>query len=562
MLVKPSDIRLIIMTVQRSPEYVHKTLASLMLSDPLAHQLKGVHLVVGGPNVEYLSPYKHHDRLTIHPMTLDESEQIRDWILRRKFCYNYHRCLTLPEPDYHGLCICEDDVIFQDRFIEKMLAAINEMENKHKIVDYLLDFYLPYGFSPDPSFSSGILCTKYYPQTFYGTQCMYYPCNMVPLIAQLIYELGVVDYQSPGDMLIGQYATDNNLLYGTKYSLVQHIGFQSTGLAGIFHRSPYFDKFEPSLELVSNCTGVAVEKLRFNFRESVGGTIKTLGFMAQRKGLELIFDVTAEAPEIIVGYPFLLCQVLYILVKNAIKFTEKGEIIIHAEVKFKDENSLLLEWIVSDTGTGAQRMICETLLNDDSNIISANDTTKQDITICATIVDMMGGELWVNDKNEVVSNPEGSVFQFTVPFNLDKKYIEQSVHKPIEELRNLSVLIVDNNSASRKMLTDVLVSWGMKPTAVDSGKVALQLLNEIKLTDEATWIVLLDAVMPEMNGFEVARQINKMPNFNPLVLMMLSYEVVGAMTDLCREVGVRSYINKPILHSELLEAFLYFVSLH
>ena len=160
MRITPQDIRLVIMSVWRSPEYIHKTLASLMMSDPLVHQLKGIHIVVGGSDVQYLEQYRHHKRINIHSLTIPENENIKEWLIHRKCCYNYYRCLTIPEMDYHGLCICEDDVVFQDRFVEKMLEAANEMENEHKITKYILDFYLPYGFSPKASDYCGTYCQK------------------------------------------------------------------------------------------------------------------------------------------------------------------------------------------------------------------------------------------------------------------------------------------------------------------------------------------------------------------------------------------------------------------
>jgi hypothetical protein len=128
-MITPNDLRLVVMTVRRSPEYIHTTLASLLLSDALVHRLRGVHLVVGGAEVEYLSQYRHHHRIEIHQMGQEDAQWTRHWTLQHRSCFNYYRCLTVPPADCPGMCTCEDDVTFQDGFIEKLLAAVNELAN-------------------------------------------------------------------------------------------------------------------------------------------------------------------------------------------------------------------------------------------------------------------------------------------------------------------------------------------------------------------------------------------------------------------------------------------------
>ena len=557
MLVTPDKIRLVIMTINRSPEYIHKTLASLLLSDPLVHKLRGIHLVVGGANVEYLNQYKHHKIIKIHPMSLEESKHISDWIVRKKFCHNYHRCLTIIAEDYSGLCIFEDDIMFQDRFVEKMMAAVNEMENEHKLDKYLLDLYLPYGFSPDVSFGSGKLCAKYYPQNFYGTQGIYYPRSIVPEIAQLIYNEGVVDYQKPGDMLIAQYAIATNLLYGTKRSLVQHTGFHSTGLATMFHRSPSFLEFDSAhCEQESGKSDI----IQFNFRESVGGAIKFLGYGAQYKGLELVFDISSKVPEILTGDLFQLCQILHLMIENAIQYTFKGEIIVSIEVNSVTDCDVLLQFTISDTGDGTQRLMCEKL-QDEEFIISETDRAMQNLALCINFVEKIGGEMWVEDDEKFVSQSGGCVFQFTVPFTRHTDITNNNVIMPINELYERSVLVVDNNHANIKMLSDMLSSWGIQPIIADSGKKALKLLNEKNNANNSVWMVLLDAHMPDMDGFMVAKQINANADLTKATLMMLTEEIKGDKEALCLEADVHNHINKPILYSELLEAMLYFTTI-
>jgi hypothetical protein len=204
------------------------TLASLLLSDPLVHRLRGVHLVVGGAEVEYLNQYRHHYRIEIHQMSQEDAHRTRLWTLRQRFCLNYYRCLTVPPADCRGICICEDDVIFQDGFIDKMLSAVNEMEETHKLTKYLLDLYLPDGLLPEPSFRCGPYCAKYQAPSFYGTQCMYYPRPVVLELAQFVHEHGVSNYRVEGDnageriRYRDRRTIRNGTLFGAAHRLHQH----------------------------------------------------------------------------------------------------------------------------------------------------------------------------------------------------------------------------------------------------------------------------------------------------------------------------------------------------
>jgi hypothetical protein len=242
-MITPRDIRLAVMTVSRSPEYIHTTLASLLLSDPLAHCLKGLHLVVGSAEANYLKHYGHHCRMEVHVTDEQDCQRLQEWTPHRRFCFNYHRCLTILPADCHGICICEDDVIFRDHFVETLVAAINEIEQENGVAKYLLDLYIPDTFKRDPSCAEGKHWVKYDAESYYGTQCMFFPRSIVPEVAWMMHRFGVADYRAPGDLIIRQYALMTNSLYGTKQPLVQHIGLHSTGLAEFFHRSAAFDEY-------------------------------------------------------------------------------------------------------------------------------------------------------------------------------------------------------------------------------------------------------------------------------------------------------------------------------
>jgi CheY-like chemotaxis protein len=559
-MITPNDLRLVVMTVRRSPEYVHTTLASLLLSDALVHQLRGVHLVVGGAEVEYLNHYCHHQRIEIHQMGLEDARRTGHWTLHQRACLNYYRCLTVPPADCRGICICEDDVIFQDGFIEKMLAAVNEMEQTHKLTKYLLNLYLPYGLLPEPSVRCGPCCAKYNAQSFYGTQCLYYPRPVALELAQFVHEHGVSHYRIPGDMLVREYASARNALYGTVRSLVQHIGFTTTGLACFFHRAPTFHGGVPSLNSFSCDAGIqGPQKIRFDLRETLAGTVKILGYQAHKKGLEVIYDVDARVPEVVVGDPFWLQEVVTRLANNAIEFTKAGEVVVRVDIESEAEIDFWLHFSVIDTGDSvppeAHEMLFEGSIQRDKSIPRKGGTTGPGLLVASSLIGILGGKIWAE------SGPaqSGNIFHFTVRFGVDKDSPSKPALTPIEELRDLPVLIVDDSESNRRVLLEMLGHLGMKPTAVNGGEAALRIIKERDAAGSAFGLVMLDAEMPGMDGFAVAKRLKEHLDPAGATIMMHSAVLAGDPADRCRQVG-SDQLRKPILLSELREALRCFAS--
>lgn len=240
-MIAPSDLRLAVMTVNRSPEYIHTTLASLLLSGPFVHCLKGLHLVVGGGEAGYLEHYRHNRRVEVHIPGEQDCRRLREWTPHQRFCFNYYRCLAVVPADCHGIVICEDDVIFQDRFLETAINAINELEERG-VSKYLLDMYIPDSMKPRGESGEGKYCVKYDVEGYYGTQCIFFPRTVVPEVAWMMQRFGVAEYRAPGDMIVKQYAGMTDTLYGTRHSLVQHIGVCSTGLSSFTHCAPTFNQ--------------------------------------------------------------------------------------------------------------------------------------------------------------------------------------------------------------------------------------------------------------------------------------------------------------------------------
>jgi hypothetical protein len=235
----PDQLRLAIATVPREPQYIHGTLASLFASDPYVHGIAGLHLFVGAPGQGYLDSYRHHRQIRIEPLSEIDAQRSADWTVHRKACLNHYRCLSLPLGNARGLCVCEDDVVFCDGFVEKLLATVREMEENYGLIRYLLACYVPYRLD-EPGLQRGKRFASYPAHGFYGTQCMYYPRSVVAEVAERMSKEGVESPTQPADMIVKDFGIEIDGVYGTTRSLVQHIGSQTTGL-GSFHTSPTFE---------------------------------------------------------------------------------------------------------------------------------------------------------------------------------------------------------------------------------------------------------------------------------------------------------------------------------
>jgi PAS domain S-box-containing protein len=295
------------------------------------------------------------------------------------------------------------------------------------------------------------------------------------------------------------------------------------------------------------------ETIDFDLRESLGDTMKELGFRAHQKGLELICDVKPDVPETLVGDPGRLRQVIVNLVGNAIKFTERGELLVSVEMESQTEEAICLHFAVTDTGVGIplnkQESIFDAFTQADGSMTRRYGGTGLGLTICSRLVERMGGRIWVQSEPG-----KGSTFHFTARLGLQKTPAVRAVPLELSDLRDLRVLVVDDNATNRRVLEAILDRWEMKPTAVDGGQHALSALQDAKNAGRPFPLIFLDAHMPEMDGFTLAERIRQNPDLAGATIMMLTS--AGHLGDAkrCREAGISAYLVKPIRQTELLDA--------
>jgi two-component system, sensor histidine kinase and response regulator len=208
---------------------------------------------------------------------------------------------------------------------------------------------------------------------------------------------------------------------------------------------------------------------------------------------------------------------------------------------------------VKDTGVGIpvekQKTIFEAFSQADGSMARKYGGTGLGLTICTRLVNMMGGNCWVESQTG-----QGSTFHFTVQLAGQDTTCARPAFLQPEQLRDLPVLIVDDNATNRRVLYGMLSRWGMKPTGVEGGQSALTALEMAKSFGHPFPLIVIDGQMPEMDGFALAERIQKDPELVGATIMMLTS--AGHLGDAarCRQLGISAYLVKPIRQGELLDA--------
>ncbi len=292
-----------------------------------------------------------------------------------------------------------------------------------------------------------------------------------------------------------------------------------------------------------------LEAIPFSLRDHLADLLKPLALRAEQKGLEVVCHVLPDVPNVAVGDPGRLRQVLVNLIGNAIKFTDRGQVLVQVEVDSTSADATLLHYVVSDSGIGIpadkQRAIFEPFKQADGSTTRRFGGTGLGLTISSTLVDLMGGRIWLESAPY-----EGSTFHFTVRLGVTDARPEATA----VNLTDLPVLVVDDNAVNRRVLHDLLLRWKMRPTVADSGDAAIRALAEASERRRPFALVLLDANMPGMDGFEVARRIRDEEQLGGATIMMLSSSGQYGESARCHEVGIANHLTKPVDQRELLAA--------
>ncbi len=299
-----------------------------------------------------------------------------------------------------------------------------------------------------------------------------------------------------------------------------------------------------------------LDRVRFDLADTLGDTLQTLAVRATQKRLELAYHLPEEVPCHLVGDPARLRQIVINLVGNAIKFTQEGEVVVDVALDAVDEEHVKLHFCVRDTGPGIpheqQEAIFEVFHQGDASTARKHGGTGLGLAISTQLVEMMGGRIWVESEPG-----EGSEFHFTATFGMCEQGTRADV-AVTASLHGVPALIVDDNKTNRMILTEMLNNWRLRPTAVEGGAAAMAEISAAATRGEPHRLVILDYMMPGMDGLAVAEAIHGHCDSQEVRMLLLSSAgSTGEEDRRCgMKAGISRFLTKPVKQSELLTAIL------
>ena len=322
------------------------------------------------------------------------------------------------------------------------------------------------------------------------------------------------------------------------------------GLLGIINDILDFSKIEAGR--------MTLESTDFYLEDVLGNLVDLATLKAQEKGLELLFDIATDVPTGLVGDPLRLGQVLNNLLSNAIKFTEQGEITLsirseHAQLAEGDQlGTAWLLFEVKDTGIGlseaqASRLF-QAFTQADSSTSRKYGGTGLGLTICKRLVDLMGGGIGVDSEQGV-----GSSFFFRLPFRLQTEQRELLISS--DDVLGMPILVVDDNASAREIFSSMLHSLKFKVATAGNARDAIERLHEAEEAGQPFRLVIMDWMMPGMDGVAAIREIRQDPQLTtpPFFVMVTAYSRDELMERLA-DAPVADVLVKPITPSTLLDS--------
>jgi CheY-like chemotaxis protein len=300
---------------------------------------------------------------------------------------------------------------------------------------------------------------------------------------------------------------------------------------------------------------LTIDLIPFDLSDWLATALKPLGTRAHMKGLELVCDIRPDVPTALMGDPSRLRQIVTNLIANAIKFTEQGEVVLTVETETQTDRGATLRFSVSDTGIGVpqeqQEAIFQPFVQADGSTTRKYGGTGLGLAISTNLVALLGGRIWLESEAGT-----GSTFRFTVAFDRQRAPVTETSARDAQMtlLRDMPVLVVDANPSSGRMIEATLRQWSMQPVLAASGPAGLAAMQEHQRAGRALPLVLLDAVMPEMDGFSVAEAIKNDPELAGANIVMLTSGRQGDGAH-CRALGIAA-LMKPISRADLLAAIL------
>lgn len=290
-----------------------------------------------------------------------------------------------------------------------------------------------------------------------------------------------------------------------------------------------------------------LENIPFDLRDDLWDALKVLTIRSAQKGIELACSIDEDVPDVLIGDPGRVRQVIMNLVGNAIKFTEQGEVVVSVSIESRGEDRLSVHFQVRDTGIGIppekQSGIFHAFTQADGSITRRYGGTGLGLSISSRLVGLMGGRIWVESEPG-----KGSVFHFTAPFGIDASRAVPSSEPDAAALEGRAVLIVDDNQTNRMILEQTCIRRGMTPVLADGAESAIAALEHSALKFD---LALLDVCMPGVDGFGLYARMRTYPQASEMKVIMLSSAALRDDAARARSMGITGYLIKPVRQKEL-----------
>jgi len=300
-----------------------------------------------------------------------------------------------------------------------------------------------------------------------------------------------------------------------------------------------------------------IELIPFDLREIVNELITLHTMTAEEKVIQLYADIDEQLPQVLIGDPTRIRQILANLISNALKFTEKGHVLVKISVVSSDDKNADIRMEVEDTGVGIREEIKDKLFNEftqaDGSTTRKYGGTGLGLAIVKQLVEMMYGQFGV----ESVTG-EGSTFWFRVTLGISaEQTIKQSLDQEMELKGKLSghVLLVEDNQINQMVAQKMLEKIGIKSTLAADGQEALNMLDQNEFD-----AVLMDCQMPVMDGFEATRRIREQGALLKLPVIAMTANVMEGDREKCIEAGMNDYIGKPVVEADLKKTLARWIS--
>jgi PAS domain S-box-containing protein len=298
------------------------------------------------------------------------------------------------------------------------------------------------------------------------------------------------------------------------------------------------------------------ETIDFDLRGAVEQSVEGFAERAGVKGIEIASLVYNDIPTALRGDPGRLRQILTNLIGNAIKFTEKGEVTVTVQKHKGSDQRAGLRFEIKDSGIGIAPEVKERLFQPfvqaDGSMTRKYGGTGLGLAISKRFAEIMGGEIGVESEPG-----KGSTFWFTAYFETQpEKTTTAAINQGDLSLEGVRVLIIDDNETNRQILLYQTGSWGMVGTQANSGAQSLEIMRAAAASGEPYDVAILDLMMPEMNGFELARAIKADPTISGTSLVLLSSYGKRGDGATARGTGIAAYLEKPVRESQLYNGLL------